>query len=100
MKIRAKTSESFDAQLATREAVSLAQSFMDNSKPWGALNIIAPNLNVNVYWGDNRNTTAPGAEDDEEDDDNENLIKLRLDLNRLSKPTQGEIAYQLCLKCT
>ena len=51
MKGRKQNQESFDAQLAAREALGLAQSLSGQLKPLGSLNVIAPNLKVNIYWG-------------------------------------------------
>lgn len=38
-------------QTSQNDAAKLVETIAERMKPWGGLNVIAPNLQVNMYWG-------------------------------------------------
>ena len=55
MKTLAKKVELTCTKSPESEVMNMAENLAERMKPWGGLNVIAPNLNVHVYWGQQKN---------------------------------------------
>lgn len=77
------------------DAVNLVEALAGKQLPWGALNVITPNLQVHVYCG------AQGRENQPESGTTEDgeIFNVKLELRKLSQAALSEVAMQLCLIC-